>query len=117
MPVENYLIDLSRRLEKDSSDDVTDFVLYRLQQAARHLSRIAANVPREIFEEVQSSLVELTSIFPNAEQNWEPVSSAVGCTGSIGELYNTKSVTPSLESCSSLLERSMSLFRSQVRSA
>ena len=27
-----HLIDLSRRLEQDSSDDVADYVLYRLQQ-------------------------------------------------------------------------------------
>ena len=28
----HHLIDLSRRLEQDSSDDVTDYVLFRLQQ-------------------------------------------------------------------------------------
>ena len=38
------LIDLSRRLEQDRSDDVTDYVLYRLQQVASHLSRIAGRV-------------------------------------------------------------------------
>ena len=31
-----HLIDLSRRLEQDSGDDVADYVLYRLQQVARH---------------------------------------------------------------------------------
>ena len=35
-----HLIDLSRRLEQDPSDDVADDVLYRLQQVASHLSRI-----------------------------------------------------------------------------
>ena len=34
-----HLIDLSRRLEQDSSDDVADYVLYRLQQVARTLVR------------------------------------------------------------------------------
>ena len=38
-----HLIDLSRRLEQDPSDDVADDVLCRLQQVASHLSRIACS--------------------------------------------------------------------------
>ena len=45
-----HLIDLSRRLEQDSTDDVADYVLYRLQQVARHLSRIAASATGNVFE-------------------------------------------------------------------
>ena len=36
----HHLIDLSRRLEQDPSDDVADYMLYCLQQVASHLSRI-----------------------------------------------------------------------------
>ena len=57
-----HLIDLSRRLEQDSSDDVVDYVLYRLQQVARHLSRMAASAPGNVFEEVQFSLGEITPV-------------------------------------------------------
>ena len=45
-----HLIDLSRRLEQDSGDNVADYVLYRLQQVARHLTRIAACVPESNFD-------------------------------------------------------------------
>ena len=58
----HHLIDLSRRLEQDPSDDVADYMLYRLQQLAFHLSRLAASVPGNVFEEVLSSLGEVTSI-------------------------------------------------------
>ena len=67
-----HLIDLSRRLEQDSGDDVADYVLYRLQQVARHLSRIAASAPGNVFEEVQLSLSEITSVLEDAERSWLP---------------------------------------------
>ena len=38
-----HLIDLSRRLEQDVNEDVADYVLFRLQQASNHLSRLAAS--------------------------------------------------------------------------
>jgi len=79
-----HLIDLSRRLEQDSSDDVADYVLYRLQQVARHLSRIAASATGNVFEEVQLSLAEITSALEDAERNWQPVSFVVRSTGSVG---------------------------------
>ena len=47
-----HRIDLSRRLGQDSSDDVADYVLYRFQQVARHLSRIAASATENVFEKV-----------------------------------------------------------------
>ena len=79
-----HLIDLSRRLKQDSRDDVAGYVLYRLQQVARHLSRIAASVTGNIFEEVQLSLAEITSALEEAERNWQPVSFVVRSTGSVG---------------------------------
>ena len=48
-----HLIDLSRRLEQDVNEDVTDYVLFRLQQASlNHLSRLAAGVDLDVFNEV-----------------------------------------------------------------
>ena len=69
-----HLIDLSRRLEQDSRDDVADYVLYRLQQVATG----------NVFEEVQLSLAEITSALEEAERNWQPVSFVVRSTGSVG---------------------------------
>ena len=55
-----------------------DYVLYRLQQVARHLSRIAASATGNVFEEVQQlSLAEITSALEEAERNWQPVSFVV----------------------------------------
>ena len=79
-----HLIDLSRRLEQDLGDDVADYVLYRLQQVARHLTRVAASAPGNVFEEVQLSLGEITSVLEDAERSWLPVSFAVHSTGSVG---------------------------------
>ena len=79
-----HLIDLSRRLEEDSGDNVVDYVLYRLQQVARHLTRIAASAPGNVFEEVQLSLGEITSVLEDAEQSWLPLSFAVRSAGSVG---------------------------------
>ncbi|KAK2564474.1 hypothetical protein P5673_011916 [Acropora cervicornis] len=67
-----HLIDLSRRLEQDSGDDVADYVL------------IAASAPGNVFEEVQLSLSEITSVLEDAERSWLPVSFAVRSTGSVG---------------------------------
>ena len=45
-----HLIDLSRRLEQDPSDDVADDVLYRLQQVASHLSRTAGSASGNVID-------------------------------------------------------------------
>ena len=79
-----HLIDLSRRLEQDSSDDVADYALYGLQQVARHLSRIAASATGNVFEEVQLSVAETTSALEEAERNWQPVSFVVRSTVAVG---------------------------------
>ena len=79
-----HLLDLSRRLEQDPSDDVADYVLYRLQQVASHLSRIAGSVPGNVFADVQHSLIEVTTILADAERNWQPVATVLSSTGSVG---------------------------------
>ena len=53
-----HLIDLSRRLEQDVNEDVAEYVVFRLQQASNHLSRLAANVDLDVFNEVQTSLAQ-----------------------------------------------------------
>ena len=52
-----HLIDLSRRLKQDPSDDVADDVLYRLQEVASHLSRIAGSASGNVIEDVQHSFL------------------------------------------------------------
>ena len=80
-----HLIDLSRRLEQDPSDDVADDVLYRLQQVAGHyLSRIAGSASGNVFENVQHSLGEVTSILADAEYNRQPVPTLLCSTRSVG---------------------------------
>ena len=79
-----HLIDLSRRLEQDPSDDVADYVLYRLQQVASHLSRIAGSVPGNVFADVQHSLGEVTSILADAEHNWQPAPTVLCSAGLVG---------------------------------
>ena len=58
--------------------------MYRLQQVARHLSRIAASATGNVFEEVQLSLAEITSALEEAERNSQPVSFVVRSAGSVG---------------------------------
>ena len=79
-----HLIDLSRRLEQDPSDDVADDVLYRLQQVASHLSRIAGSASGNVIEDVQHSLGGVTSILADAEHNWQPVPTVLCSTRSAG---------------------------------
>ena len=79
-----HLIDLSRRLEQDPSDDVADYVLYRLQQVASHLSRIAGSAPGNVFEDVKHSLGEVASILADSEHNWQPFTTVLCSTGSVG---------------------------------
>ena len=79
-----HLIDLSRRLEQDPSDDVADDVLYRLQQVASHLSRIAGSASGNVIEDVQHSLGEVTSILADPEHNWQPVPTVLCPTRSAG---------------------------------
>ena len=49
-----HLIDLSRRLEQDVNEDAADYVLFRLQQASNHFSRLAASVDLDVFNGVQT---------------------------------------------------------------
>ena len=79
-----HLIDLSRRLEQDPSDDVADDVLYRLQQVASHLSRIAGSASGNVFKDVQHSLGEVTSILADAEKNRQPVPTVLCSMRSVG---------------------------------
>ena len=58
-----HLIDLSRRLEQDVNEDVADYVLFLLQQASNHLSRLAASVDLDVFNEVQTSLAQVSTIY------------------------------------------------------
>jgi len=46
--------------------------------------RTAAIAPGNVFEEVQLSLSEITSVLEDAERSWLPVSFAVRSTGSVG---------------------------------
>ena len=79
-----HLIDLSRRLEQDPSDDVADDVLYCRQQVASHLSRIAGSASGNVFEDVQDSSGEVTSILADAEHNWQPIPTVLCSTRSVG---------------------------------
>jgi len=79
-----HLIDLSRRLEQDVNEDVTDNVLFRLQQSSNHLSRLASSVELEVFNEVQTSLGEVTTILADAERNWQPIYPNVNSGGLVG---------------------------------
>ena len=78
------LIDLSRRLEQDVNEDVADYVLFRLQQALNHLSRLAASVDGEVFHEVQTSLAQVTTVLADTERNWQPTYPAVNTGGLVG---------------------------------
>ena len=48
-------------------------MLFRLQQASNHLSRLAASVDLDVFNEVQTSLAQVTTILADAERNWQPI--------------------------------------------
>ena len=79
-----HLIDLSRRLEQDVNEDVADYVLFRLQQASNHLSRLAASVDLDVLNEVQTSLAQVTTILADAERNWQPIYPDVNNEGLVG---------------------------------
>lgn len=79
-----HLIDLSKRLEQDVDEDVADYVLFRLQQASNHLSRLAASVDLEVFKEVQTSLAQVTTVLGDAERNWQPIYPDVNTGGLVG---------------------------------
>ena len=49
---------------------VADYVLFRLQQASNHLSRLAASVDLDVSNEVQTSLAQVKSILADTERNW-----------------------------------------------
>ena len=70
------LIDLARRLQQDTvSEDVADYVLFRLQQISRHLVRLADNM--QVFDLVRTSLATVTRMLSEVERNWHHSSPAV----------------------------------------
>ena len=79
-----HLIDLSRRLEQDVNEDVADYVLFRLQQASNHLSRLAASVDLDVFNEVQTSLAQVRTVLADTERNWQPIYPDVNHEGLVG---------------------------------
>ena len=60
-------------MEQDVNEDVADYVLFLLQQASNHLSRLAASVDLDVFNEVQTSLAHVPTILADAERNWQPI--------------------------------------------
>ena len=79
-----HLIDLSRRLEQDVNEDVADYVLFPLQQASNHLSRLAASVDLDVFNGVQTSLAQVRTILADTERNWQPIYPDVNNEGLVG---------------------------------
>ena len=70
------LFDLARRLQQDTvSEDVADYVLFRLEQISRHLVRLADNM--QMFDTVRTSLVTVTRMLSEVERNWHYSSPAV----------------------------------------
>ena len=65
------LLDLSRRLQQDVSEDVADYAFYRIQQLLRVLSRLAfAN--NAVYDSVRENLDEVRNILLRVEQMWVP---------------------------------------------
>ena len=70
------LLDLARRLQQDTvSEDVADYVLFRLEQISRHLVRLADNM--QVFDTVRTSLATVTRMLSEVERNWHYSSPAV----------------------------------------
>lgn len=70
------LLDLARRLQQDTvSEDVADYVLFRLEQISRHLVRLADNM--QVFDTVRTSLATVTRMLSEVERNWHDSSPAV----------------------------------------
>lgn len=68
--------DLARRLQQDTvSEDVADYVLFRLEQISRHLVRLADNM--QVFDTVRPSLATVTRMLSEVERNWYHSSPAV----------------------------------------
>ena len=70
------LLDLARRLQQDTvSEDVGDYVLFRLEQISRHLVLLADNM--QVFDTVRTSLATVTRMLSEVERNWHYSSPAV----------------------------------------
>jgi len=70
------LLDLARRLQQDTvSEDVADYILFRLEQISRHLVRLADNM--QVFDTVRSSLATVRRMLSEVERNWHHSSPAV----------------------------------------
>ena len=66
-------------------EDVADHVLFRLQQASNHLSRLAAGgVDVEVFKVVQTSLAQVTTVLGDAERSWQSIYPDVNTGGLVG---------------------------------
>jgi len=80
------LLDLSRRLQQDISEDVADYVLFRLQQLSRHLARFAHVT--QVYDAVQTQLDMVASLLIEADRNFScqsvDVSTGVSHSGSVG---------------------------------
>ena len=67
--VRHTVLDLARGLQQDRvSEDVADYVLFRLEQISRHLVRLADNM--QVFDAVRTSLATVTRILSEVERNW-----------------------------------------------
>ena len=70
------LFDLARRLQQDTvSEDLGDYVLFRLEQISRHLVRLADSM--QVFDTVRTSLATVTRMLSEVERNWYHSSPAV----------------------------------------
>lgn len=80
------VLDLSRRLQQDISEDVADYVLFRLQQISRHLARFAH--VSQVYDTVQTELDRVASLLTEADQNFPcssgDVNTDVCYSGSVG---------------------------------
>ena len=57
-------------MEQDVNEGVADYVLFRLQQASNHLSRLAASVDLDVSNEVQTSLAQVRTILADTTAAW-----------------------------------------------
>jgi len=57
------------------SEDVADYVLFRLEQISRHLVRLADNM--QVYDTVRSSLATVRRMLSEVERNWHHSSPAV----------------------------------------
>ena len=78
------VLDLSRRLEQDVSEDVADYVFFRIQQLSRHLSRLA--FVNNLYDSVREDLYQVNNLLSRVEQTWTSTFSqpSTSCSGRVG---------------------------------